>query len=367
MEPISLGIVGVCGRGGVYVPSAEATPGVQLRAVCDVKSDEVELARERLGAIEAYTNFDEMLAEAKLDAVVIGTPMPWHVPQAIAALEAGVNVLSEVPAGVGIAECRELVLAARRSRALYAMGENYTFTRSNILVRELVQAGLFGTTYYAEGEYIHECRELCEATPWRRRWAVGIDGLTYGTHSLGPVMQWFPGDRVTAVSCSGSGHHYVDPRGDRYEGSDSNIMLCRMASGGLVKIRLDLLSARPHVINCHQLQGTLGCYESPRASGERDRIWLAGAGGDPNTWQDLSEYDSYLPDWYRRNETHAAAAGHAGADLYCLLDFLAAVRGEHAPLAGIDAAMDLTLPGLVSQQSILEEGRWLPVPDSREW
>jgi len=33
----------------------------------------------------------------------------------------------------------------------------------------------------------------------------------------------------------------------------------------------------------------------------------------------------------------------------------------------IDAAMDMTLPGLVSQQSIAEGGRWLPVPDSRQW
>jgi len=29
--------------------------------------------------------------------------------------------------------------------------------------------------------------------------------------------------------------------------------------------------------------------------------------------------------------------------------------------------MDMTLPGLVSQQSILEEGRWIDVPDSRQW
>jgi len=29
--------------------------------------------------------------------------------------------------------------------------------------------------------------------------------------------------------------------------------------------------------------------------------------------------------------------------------------------------MDMTLPGLVSQQSIQQDGRWLPVPDSREW
>ena len=37
------------------------------------------------------------------------------------------------------------------------------------------------------------------------------------------------------------------------------------------------------------------------------------------------------------------------------------------PRIGIHEAMDMTVPGLVSQQSITEDGRWITVPDSREW
>ena len=39
-----------------------------------------------------------MLRKAKLDAVIIGTPMHFHVPQAVAAIRRGIHVLSEVPA-----------------------------------------------------------------------------------------------------------------------------------------------------------------------------------------------------------------------------------------------------------------------------
>ena len=46
---------------------------------------------------------------------------------------------------------------------------------------------------------------------------------------------------------------------------------------------------------------------------------------------------------------------------------MSAVRGPSLPGVGIHEAMDMTLPGLVSQQSILEGGRWLSVPNSREW
>jgi len=49
-------------------------------------------------------------------------------------------------------------------------------------------------------------------------------------------------------------------------------MLCKMALGGPVKIRLDMLSNRPHHMTNYQLQGADGCYESARASGEANEI-----------------------------------------------------------------------------------------------
>src|SRR5437667_31499 len=83
--------------------------------------------------------------------------------------------------------------------------------KSNVLIRNLSAAGLFGQPYYAEGEYLHDCRALNEDTPWRRRWQTGIEGCTYGTHSLGPILQWMPGDRVAKVCVAGSGSHHQDP------------------------------------------------------------------------------------------------------------------------------------------------------------
>ena len=47
--------------------------------------------------------------------------------------------------------------------------------------------------------------------------------------------------------------------------------------------------------------------------------------------------------------------------------FVDAILQGEAPPIGIHEAMDMTLPGLVSQRSIVEGGRWLPVPDSRDW
>jgi predicted dehydrogenase len=349
---LNIGIVGACGRGASFRLACEALPE----------------AAARLGAAEAYTDYEEMLAHSELDAVIVGTPMPLHVPQSIAALEHGLHVLCEVPAGVSIEECRDLVAACARSDRVYMMAENYTYIRANVIVRAIVEQGLLGTPYYAEGEYLHNIRDLAERTTWRLKWQTGINGVTYPTHSLGPILQWMAGDRVVSVSCAGSGHHYLDPRGQPYANEDSCVMLCRLARGGLAKIRVDLISSRPHAMNAHQIQGTDGCYESARAPGERNRIWLRGRRREEDGWMDLEELaGEFLPDYWREGEAMARQTGHGGGDYFEVLDFVAAIRGERPCPIGIHEAMDMTLPGLVSQHSIQEDGRWLEVPDSRAW
>lgn len=369
MEQLNIGVVGACGRGASFKTACDALDVARVRAVCDINAEDLESAKERLGASEAYADYETMLEESDLDAVIIGTPMHLHVPQAIAALQRGLHVLSEVPAGVSIEECKDLVSACNRSSAVYMMAENYTYTRANVMVREIARRGLFGTPYYAVGEYLHELKDLNEITTWRRKWQTGIDGVTYGTHSLGPILQWMPGERVVSVSCAGTGHHYIDPRGDEYENEDSCTMLCRMSGGGLAVIRVDMLSNRPHAMHNHELQGTDGCYESPRTQrGGTHRIWLKSRCDDPSEWLDLADLeDEFLPDFWKEATDAAREAGHGGGDYFEILDFVDAVRRTRPCPIGIHEAMDMTLPGLVSQQSIAQDGAWLPVPDSREW
>lgn len=367
LEQLNLGIVGACRRGKSFRAACTALEMVNIHAVCDINEDDLEASRELLGADYAFTDYETMLAEAELDGVILGTPMQFHAPMTVAALEQDISVLCEVTAAVSVEECRQIVAAEKASRATYMMAENYTYMKPNVMVRELVRRGLFGTPYYAEGEYLHELKGLNETTVWRRRWQNGIDGITYGTHSLGPILQWMPGERVERVCCAGSGHHYQDPRGDDYA-QDTSVMLCQTSSGGLIKIRVDMISDRPHAMTNYQLQGTDGCYESSRAAGEHNRIWLRELDPDNGTWTNLEELEeTYLPEMWRQASDDAKAAGHGGGDYFEVLDFVDAMLGKRPAEIGVHEAMDMTLPGLVSQESIQQEGAWLPVPDSRAW
>jgi predicted dehydrogenase len=368
LNQLNVGVVGAAGRGASFRAAFDAHPVTRIHAVCDVNAEALGETAQRLGASETYIDYGEMLERSDVDAVVIGTPMQFHAPQAIAALDRGIHVLSEVTAAISLDECEALVAAASRSRAVYMMAENYTYIKSNVLVKELVRQGLFGQVYYAEGEYLHELKELNEITRWRRRWQTGIDGVTYGTHSLGPILQWMPGDRVVRVSCAGSGHHYRDPRGDAYENQDTCVMLAQTARGALIKIRVDMLSERPHAMTNYSLQGTKGCYESARSPQERHKIWLVDLCPDKNQWIDLAELEeTYMPAMWRDPPEAALRAGHGGGDYFEVLDFVhSIVEGTLCPI-GIHEAMDMTLPGLISQASIAAQGAWLDVPDSRAW
>lgn len=370
LEKLNVAVVGSAGRGGDFKDALQAG-GARIHAVCDSNADALDGSASRLGATEKYEDYAAMLEQSELDAVVIATPMPLHVPQSIMALQLGLSVFCEVPAGVSIDECRRLVLAVRQSKGLYMLGENYCSRRPNVFVRELVRHGLFGQTYYAEGEYLHEIKAMLERTPWRRHWQAGIDGITYGTHSLGPILEWMPGDRIVRVACEAGGQDYRDPRGAEYA-QQTPVMLAKTARGALVKIRFDILSDRPHATANYQLQGTNGVYESSRDDSDEGRIWLRSLSEEP-MWHDFAALlhgelgERFLPSAFRNSMVVKQSAGHGGGDYYEMLDFLEAVRDDRPSPIGIHQAMDMTLPGLVSQESIRNGGDFRSVPDSREW
>ncbi len=144
------------------------------------------------------------------------------------------------------------------------------------------------------------------------------------------------------------------------------LLLCKTESGKLIRVRLDMLSKRPHAMTNYTLQGTKGAYESARRAGEGDWVWVEDRCQDPNQWAPLESFaDDYLPEIWRDLPKQARQSGHGGGDYLVALDFVGAIQGRKPPRVGIHEAMDMTLPGLVSQQSIASGGEWCTVPDSR--
>lgn len=366
-KKLKIGIAGV--RGLSTVMGFNAMEGVEITALCDL--DESVLNREgenlNIAAQHRYRIFDDML-ESDIDAVVIATPMQCHVPQAIAALEAGKHVMSEVTAGVTMDELWWLCESVEKYGKTYMMAENYMYTPQVQLVCELARRGMFGECYYAEGAYLHNINGLFTypngKTSWRSFWQCGKRGAFYPTHSLGPVMQWFPDDHITEISTFSPGVY--NPYGLKQDSGTTT--MCRLESGKLVQLRVDCVSPRPHNMTHYLLQGTRGCYQSAQGFGDQDKISFVSEQNPDScmTWQALSDYNEYLPERYRNATAEQAGAGHGGGDFFIVSDFIDAIRTGNKPAVDVYDACEWTAVGLLSELSVVNGGRTMSVPRFRK-
>jgi predicted dehydrogenase len=367
--------VGIVGRRGVaFAGGFHALPQAELVALCDIDAERLAQDADKHGIPRRFTRLADMLDH--VDAVVIATPMHLHAPQAILALEAGKHVLSEVTACVSLDECWRLADAVQSSGKTYMLSENYCYMRDNVLVRELARKGMFGDVYYGEGEYLHDVKYLHhnpDGSPmWRYYWQVGQNGSTYPTHSLGPVMQWFTAvnldERIDTVICVGTGRH-TDPE---HPHDDTNILLCRLRSGRLIRVRVDMMSNRPHHMTYYSLQGTAGVYEGVRTGGGRGHVWFGKnpapgpTANEHRSWRPLSDFDELLPDHWKNPPPEALKAGHGGGDYFVVRDFVEAALSGAPPPIDVYAGLEWTAAGLCSQISIANGGVPIKVPDFRD-
>jgi len=122
--------VGILGAGYIsdfHIQALQGLPDVEIAAVCDCDGGRA-LAQQRRWKIPlSYDAPERMLRDGKVDTVHVLSPPAQHAATALACLEAGCDVFLEKPAGVGRAECNELVRAARDSRRVLGVNHNARF------------------------------------------------------------------------------------------------------------------------------------------------------------------------------------------------------------------------------------------------
>jgi predicted dehydrogenase len=357
-----------------------------LTDVCDLSEEALKKAVERFPGVRATTDYADMLENGCCDAVLIATPLPLHARHAVQALEAGKHVLSEVTAAASVEECWQLVEAVERSGMIYMLAENYTYMRTNMMIKNMVAEGVFGELTYAEGAYIHDCRSLMSADAgvtltWRgERPAKQFGVLSYPTHSLGPVAQWFAeaGDSLKSIAAfvtQNIARPDYDARNYKvhhtYLHSDSATGMIQTANGGLINIRVDTASPRPHNMNHYALQGRYASFLGQRHHAEPDLIWIDGRSptaddGTALEWEELAAYaKEYEHPYWREWGNDAREAGHGGGDYFVLRDFAdSIIKAEAPPIDVYDAAAwSVTYP--LSIESTENGGATLPIPDFR--
>jgi len=194
MDAIRLGVIGAT-RGLNFAMSAKKCGlPVELTAVCETYQPLVEKVKEQLPGLgmapEYYTDFNGMLAHAKIDAVAITNGANDHARFAIAALNAGKHVLSEVLPVQTPAEAVALVEAVEKSGKIYYYAENYCYFPGNFEAERLYREGVIGEIIQAECDFSNDL-----AARWhlltrglRNHWRNYVPSTFYCTHSISPML-----------------------------------------------------------------------------------------------------------------------------------------------------------------------------------
>lgn len=131
MENNNMLRVGILGCGAIsqaaHFESCIKARNIELYAMCDQAEDLLKRMAEIYSCEKTYTNYDRMLDDENIDAVIIGIADQFHVECAKKALKAGKHVFVEKPLGVSIEECEELEKIIHESGLVLQIGNMKRF------------------------------------------------------------------------------------------------------------------------------------------------------------------------------------------------------------------------------------------------
>lgn len=138
--------IGVLGAGAIaqaaHFESCTKARNADLAAICDVAEDLRERMAVTHGVGKSYGDYDQMLADPDIDAVIIATADAFHVPASLRALAAGKHVLCEKPVGVTVEEAEGLRQAVRQSGRVFQVGHMKRFDAGLQAARSFIDDGM---------------------------------------------------------------------------------------------------------------------------------------------------------------------------------------------------------------------------------
>lgn len=212
-EKLKYAIIGIGNMGSSHIRMYKNgdIKEMELVAVCDVKQERLDFALEQVPGIKTFTSTDELLDSGLVDAIIIATPHYLHPVLTKQALEKGINVLCEKPAGVYTKNVRELNEYVKTQDKTYAIMFNQRTNHVYRKAKELVSSGIYGeirrtnwiiTDWYRTQGYYN-------SGGWRATWDGEGGGvlMNQAPHNL-DLWQWICGmpSKITAFCHNGKWH-----------------------------------------------------------------------------------------------------------------------------------------------------------------
>lgn len=257
-------VVGL-GVGMSHAKAAFKSKNADLIAVCDLRDDRIEKAKDKFGDILYYTDFDEMLKNPDIDIVSVAVPSGMHADFAVKVLEAGKNVLVEKPIDITVEAAMRIEEARKRTGKIAGVVHQNRNNADMAPIKDAVDSGKIGklilgdfaVKWYRTQEYFNR------DGGWRGTWEMDGGGslMNQAVHTV-DLMIWLMGDVESVTSHMGIYAHDIKTE-------DLTVSLVKFKSGAVANF-ISTTCAYPGLCTGIRLYGTEGSIE---ADGDELQTW----------------------------------------------------------------------------------------------
>ncbi len=368
-DKINIAIVGL-GFGAEFIPIYQRHPNANMHSICQRTESKLNAIGDSLGIEKRYTDYDELLKDAEIDAVHINTPIPDHAPQSIKALEAGKHVACTVPMATTVEECKQIVQLSREAGKKYMMMETVVYSREFLFVKELYEKGELGKIQFLQASHQQDM------DGWPDYWP-GLPPMYYATHCVGPCLA-LTGAMAERVSCFGSGtirDELIPEYNSPFAVETTHIKL--KDSDLCARIYRSLFDTARQYRESFDVYGSKKAFEWPLIEGEAPVIHTAKK-PEPDIPEPVKvpDYAHLLPESIQMFTTKGVydldehqhlsftqGAGHGGSHPHLAHEFVMSLVEDRDPFPNAAQSANWTSVGILAHESALKGGEVINLPE----
>ncbi|HSV85973.1 MAG TPA: Gfo/Idh/MocA family oxidoreductase [Levilinea sp.] len=197
---LKVGVVGVGGIARLHMPGWDQSPHAEVVVGCDTDPNMLENWGKQFSIKRLTGHYDELLRDPELDIIDVCTPSRYHMPLAVAALDAGKHVICEKPLAVSADEVRQMIEARDRSGKMLMTAHHLRFHGSTQALRAEISNGALGAIYYARAWWLRRAAFPGRPSFWMKRHSGGGACLDLGVHVLDLALWLMGNPRPVSVS-----------------------------------------------------------------------------------------------------------------------------------------------------------------------
>lgn len=226
---IGIGIIGAGHFGAVHARAITEVAGLEIVAVCREDQQQAEVFAREYGG-KAYSDWQVLLEDPDVDAVVIATPHHLHKEIALGAARAGKHILLEKPMAPTVADCDEIAHAVSEAGVQFMVGHVMHFALPCLMAKEIIRSGTIGLPAIGTSGMIKLWMEG-NRRPWHLHRETGGGMLmTAGIHALDRLV-WLMGQDVIGVTAMmGSKFH-------QQQADDTALIGLRFSDGAIGQVQ----------------------------------------------------------------------------------------------------------------------------------